>query len=95
VARRETTNFYEKALAVLGADEAVLLRRVKPKHGAAHVPVQATRYPVRGGRWPSQSASVPLQVVDEVHAATEIVSSIRSLIVNLDPRQEPLCGGVR
>ena len=35
VPRCETANFYAQALAVLGADEAVLLRRVEPKHGAA------------------------------------------------------------
>jgi len=37
VAEGEPTSFNEKALALLGADEAVLLRWVEPKHGAAHV----------------------------------------------------------
>jgi len=40
MARRETIDFYEQPLAGLGSDEAVLLRRVEPKHGAAHVPAQ-------------------------------------------------------
>jgi hypothetical protein len=42
VARREATNFYAKALAVLSPDEAVLFRRVEPKHCAAHGLAQGT-----------------------------------------------------
>ena len=41
VAGREPAGFHQKPLAVFGADEAVLLRWVEPKHDAAQVGAHA------------------------------------------------------